>query len=73
MPSRSREPRLKADECKLRARRKICRQAGKKGGGRIKHPSPSHLILCTHLAGYINEEMTYEQYQPSLYLSVKAF
>ena len=30
-------------------------------------------MLYTHLAGRINKEMTYEQCQPSSYLSVEAF
>ena len=33
---------------------------GRKEEGRIKHPSPPHLMLYTHLAGRINKEMTYE-------------
>ena len=28
---------------------------------------------CSHLAGHINEKMTYEQYPHSLYLSVETF
>ena len=67
------EPRLKAVGCKPRARRKICRQARKKGK-RVDKASVTSASNALHpLVGHINEEMTYEQCQLSSYPNVEAF
>lgn len=57
--SGGRDPTLEAVKHKSRMRRKICHQT-RKERRQIKHLSSPHSILCTHLAGRINEDMAHE-------------